>query len=73
MSAEIIPVLRKRRWAWPERHPEWRTAFLLAALVLFVIAAALPAEDGRQHGNPVTPCHLIVAKDPLLKAIAPLK
>ena len=73
MSAEIIPVLRKRRRSWPERHPEWRIAFLLAALVLFVLAAALPPEGRWLPGTPVGPCHLIVAKDPLLKAIAPLK
>lgn len=71
MSAEIIPVLRMQRRSWPERHPEWRTAFLLAALVLFVLAAAMPAEHRAHPVKPVSPCHLIVAKDPLLKAIAP--
>lgn len=71
MSAEIIPVIRKRRRSWPERHPEWRTAFLLAALVLFVLAAAMPAEHRTLPVKPVSPCHLIVAKEPLLKAIVP--
>lgn len=71
MSAEIIPVLRRQRRSWAERHPEWRIAFILAALVLFVLAAASPAEGRRQHGKAVTPCHQFVAKEPLLRVLVP--
>jgi len=37
MSADIIPLLRKRSRSLLERHPGWRAAFVLGALVLLVI------------------------------------
>ena len=70
MSVDIIPVLRKRSRSLMERHPEWRTAFVLGALALFVIAAALPAEE-RSSAKPVSPCEVMASNDPLLKAIVP--
>jgi hypothetical protein len=70
MSVDIIPVLQKRSRSLLERYPEWRTVFVLAALVLFVVAAALPAEE-RQGTEMVSPCELMASKDPLVKAIAP--
>ncbi|MCW1884229.1 hypothetical protein OKA04_05765 [Luteolibacter flavescens] len=70
MSVDIIPVLRKRSRTLLERHPEWRTAFILGSLVLFVAAAALPAE-GRHGGECAYPCQVMLSDDPLLEAIAP--
>ena len=71
MSVDIIPVLQNRSRSLLERYPEWRTVFVLGALVLFVIAAALPAEE-RPGVKPVSPCELMASNDPLLKVIAPL-
>ena len=70
MSVDIIPVLRKRSRSLLERHSEWRTVLVLGALVLFVVAAALPAEE-RSGAEMVSPCEVMASNDPLLKAIAP--
>ena len=70
MSVDIIPVIRMRSRSLLERHPEWRTAFILASLVLLVVAAALPAKEERVAGM-ASPCELMKSNDPLLKAIAP--
>ena len=70
MSVEIIPVLQKRSRSLLERHPGWRTAFILGALVLLVVAAALPVEEGRV-AEMTSPCEVMASDDPLLKAIAP--
>ena len=71
MSVDIIPVLRKRSRSLLVRHPEWRTAFVLGAFVLFVVAADLPGYE--RHGTkPVSPCEVMASNDPLLKAIAPI-
>ena len=71
MSVDIIPVLQKRSHSLLERQPEWRTAVILGSLVLFVVAAALPAKDERVAGM-ASPCEVMNSSDPLLKAIAPL-
>jgi hypothetical protein len=70
MSVDIIPVLRKRSRSLLERHPEWRTAFILGSLVLFVVAAALPAKEERV-AKMASPCEVMTSNDPVLKALAP--
>ena len=71
MSVNIIPVLRKRSRSLLERHPEWRAAVILGSLVLFVVAAALPAKDARV-AQTASSCEAPTSSDPLLKAIAPI-
>ena len=70
MSEDIIPELRKRSRSLLERHTEWRTVFVLGALVLIVAAAALPAEE-QPGAKLVSPCEVMASNDPLLKVLAP--
>lgn len=61
MSAPIIPLLLRHRRIRRLGQP-LRQTFILGSLLLFVLAAAFPAEDRR---HPAAPCHPLVSDDPL--------
>lgn len=62
MSIPIIPLIPGRYRLARLGRPV-RQAFILASLVLFVLAAAFPAERPKPAKS--TPCHPLVSKDPL--------